>query len=353
MIPSLFNTGLMGKPSSGGGSVGGWKELARTTLGSAGSSIEVTGFNDKRYYMFLFSPIYANAGSGNTFRVGNGSEDTGSNNARRSSTDGAADTTLTSSNAGIDGIGGYSTTIEYHIGYCSNISSKEKLFQSWRVFGLTGATNAPKRIENVGKWVNTSNPLDTFKATLNSSGSFSTNSEIIILGWDAADTHTTNFWEELASVDISSTGNLDSGTFTAKKYLWIQAFIKGHDAAVSSVMRFNSDSGSNYATRQSYNGGADGTLTSGNRIDIEGNLNQATLPQFVNIFIVNNSANEKLGIMNTTMNDASGAGNEPHREERVFKWANTSSQITKVVMDKWAFGSGLLSGSKIRVWGSD
>jgi hypothetical protein len=49
-----------------------------------------------------------------------------------------------------------------------------------------------------------------------------TNSEAVVLGWDPADTHTSNFWEELASVDLSggAADILDSGTFTAKKYLW-------------------------------------------------------------------------------------------------------------------------------------
>ena len=34
-------------------SVGGWVELARTTLGSAGDVIDVTSLSDKRYYMIL------------------------------------------------------------------------------------------------------------------------------------------------------------------------------------------------------------------------------------------------------------------------------------------------------------
>jgi hypothetical protein len=35
----------------GGGGVGGWVELGRTTLGSAGDSISVASLPDKRYYM--------------------------------------------------------------------------------------------------------------------------------------------------------------------------------------------------------------------------------------------------------------------------------------------------------------
>ena len=36
---------------------GGWKELDRTTLGSAGDTISVTGLADKRYLMILGSKI--------------------------------------------------------------------------------------------------------------------------------------------------------------------------------------------------------------------------------------------------------------------------------------------------------
>ena len=33
--------------------VGAWKELARTTLGSASVDIDVTGISDKMYYMYF------------------------------------------------------------------------------------------------------------------------------------------------------------------------------------------------------------------------------------------------------------------------------------------------------------
>jgi hypothetical protein len=52
---------------------------------------------------------------------------------------------------------------------------------------------------------------------------------MVVLGWDPADTHTSNFWEELASVDLSggAATNIDSGTITAKniygfKYMQIR-----------------------------------------------------------------------------------------------------------------------------------
>jgi hypothetical protein len=58
---------------------------------------------------------------------------------------------------------------------------------------------------NVGKWANTSNPIDdslNFKRSIK--WRFCTGSEVVVLGWDPADTHTSNFWEELASVELGS-----------------------------------------------------------------------------------------------------------------------------------------------------
>ena len=50
--------------------------------------------------------------------------------------------------------------------------------------------------------------------------------------------------------------------------------------------------------------------------------------------------------------NTAGAGNAPQRREVVTKWANTSNQITKIVMQNTDPGS-YSSGSILKVWGSD
>jgi hypothetical protein len=74
-------------------------------------------------------------------------------------------------------------------------------------------------------------------------------SEVVVLGWDPADTHTSNFWEELASVDSRWSSKLSSGTFTAKKYLWVQCYIHRTSSVERKIFdyTFNNDTGSNYA----------------------------------------------------------------------------------------------------------
>ena len=68
-------------------SVGGWVELARTTLGSAGDTISVASLPDKRYYMIISSKLV----SGNATHQFILNNDTGSNYAIRYSGDGGAE----------------------------------------------------------------------------------------------------------------------------------------------------------------------------------------------------------------------------------------------------------------------
>ena len=70
------------------------------------------------------------------------------------------------------------------------------------------------------------------------------------------------------------------------------------------------------------------------------------------MFIINNSANEKLCIGHQNRIDATGAGNDPIRSERVDKWANTSAQITEIDFDN-ALGGIDISNAYLKVWGSD
>ena len=69
------------------------------------------------------------------------------------------------------------------------------------------------------------------------------------------------------------------------------------------------------------------------------------------MFIINNSANEKLFIYSLVDGATTGAGNAPNRREYVGKWINTSGQIDVVQL----YGSGITfnADSVIKVWGSD
>ena len=333
-----------------GGAVGSWKELGRTTLGSAGDSIDITSLADKRYYMVLEYSLPS--GTIDSYTQFNG--DTSSSYSQRRSIDGGADTTNTNLTI-LDAIFNSGVAVpHFGVRYIANYSSKEKLTIGHYVRQNTaGNSNPPNRTQIVSKWANTSNPINRINTQNSSGGSFNTGSEVVVLGYDPADTHTTtdNFWQELASVTASgSSTNLSSGTISAKKYLWVQIWLDP-STAQNHLLRFNNDQNSNYATRYSTNGATDstdGSVTNFNLGSAIGALDG--LPSFQNIFIVNNSSNEKLAIIHSVWQNTSGSSNATGRIEMVGKWTNTSSQITEIDIDS---NYNWNSGSIMKVWGAD
>ena len=327
-------------------SVGGWKELGRTTLGSSNTNIDVASLADKRYLMWLCNTDSSGAGNiGGANRVGNSTLDTGSNYSDRYSENGASDATRVNRSSMSFNILADEEP-RFYYGYISNIAGSEKLMQTWSTQQLTlGAGNPPNRGEWVGKWANTSNAVSRMTTTNTDTGTYDTGSEVVVLGWDPDDTHTTNFWEELASVSgAGSSTTLSSGTITAKKYLWVQVYA---DTATSACgFQFNNDTGANYSRRYNMNGGSDGAHLNHTSANISGNSPNV----FINCFIINNSANEKLLMCNTVYAPASGAGDDPERSEDYSKWANTSSQITESDVIK---GSNWGTNSILKVWGSN
>lgn len=330
------------------GAVGGWKELGRTTLGVAGNDITVSSLPDKRYYMILGYTTANSASPAQAIQLGNSTIDTGTNYSYRRSLNAASDTTHTTRDI-VELMYGLGTSDpDFGISYLSNLSAKEKLGIGWGVSQqAAGAGNAPNRTENVGKWGNTTNPLDVINIKNIGSGDFAVGSELVVLGWDPSDTHTDNFWEELASVDqTTSLSELSSGTFTAKKYLWVQFYT---EPTLTSVprLRFNNDTGSNYARRFSTDGGADVTSSSQTSLTLVSNA--SIDPNFSNMFIINNQTEEKLVINHTIGQLTAGAANVPRRTEYVGKWDNTANQITEIDITP---SSGNIKGN-LRVWGSN
>ncbi len=334
--------------------VGGWIEIGRTTLGSPTSTLGVNGLSEKRYYMMLINSLGRNAAA--TDDAWQPSQlstfETTALMANRSNRDGASEVTQTST--ATPTIGTLSDiTPRFLVGYWANVPTKEKLLIHHVIGGTSlGAGTSPGRSETVGKWAQTTNPLDGMRITTVGANTYNTGSEIVFLEWDPADTHTDNFWEELASVDNGiPVTQLSSGTFTAKKYLWFQLYIPSYSSFPTNLqMFFNSDnSNANYAARYSKNGGTESIAANQNFMQWVINNIHAT---FINGFVINNTANEKLLIGHDVERGLNTASNAPARLEVAGKWANTSAQVTNITfqLDNVAtFGAG----SKIRVWGSD
>jgi hypothetical protein len=332
--------------------IGGWVELARTTLGSDTSTIDVSGLPDKRYYMILSS--FNCVGNGNPYVRLN--SDTGNNYNQRYSLNGGTEGTFQTDRGRYGWVAGTNSLPYFHVDFASNLSTKEKLLIGNTVHQNTaGAANAPNRGEGVWKHSQTSNPITSVNHHDQSGTNFASGSECVVLGWDPADEHTSNFWEELASVDLSGgvSDTLDSGTISAKKYLWVQFYVKSVTGVTRPTLRLNSDTGSNYSNRESLNGGTDATNTSMDRAYITSTDIPVGTGYLGNMFIINNSANEKLIIQNGTYGNTAGAGTAPLRVESVAKWTNTSNQTTSIQIINDRASADFNTISCMKVWGSD
>lgn len=156
------------------------------------------------------------------------------------------------------------------------------------------------------------------------------------------------WWSELARTTLSASGDTISvPSFTANKYLKIVVFALP-SGGVDAVLRFNNDSGANYAYRFDQNNGSTSSATSANQLAINPTANANT--KFIVIDVVNLTANSKMvqGVGSEPNTDAASA--LPERGEFTGKWANTSAQITRV--DVVNAGAGdFASGSEVVVLG--
>ena len=329
------------------GGVTGWTELGRTTLSSAGDTIDVTGLSTANYPYLMV--LQDEIGSGSITGFTSFNADSGSNYAYRTSENGASDGTSTSqANIRLD----RGTPNNFIVANISNKADQEKIVIGSCVgIGAAGASNAPQRWEAVGKWANTSDSITSVKISNASSGDFASGSECVVLGAGATGGGATSAWQELADVSLSSGADtLDTTSFTSKKYLWIQAFIP-EGAGHHGYIYFNNDTGANYARRGSANGGTDFTTAPDNELNCTHDTNTA---KYINLFVINVSDKEKLCVGEYMDSGSAGAGNSTNRIEWAYKWANTSAQISSVKLyNNQASSNDFPSGTTLKVWGFD
>ncbi len=330
-----------------------WKELARTTLGSSNATIDSGTFTAKDNLMVLYHGIHHSGYIQAKLQVGNSTIDTGANYSRRHSRDGDSEQTGTSENQLFYFSDGTNNSDEFGTCFIRNIATKEKLAVAHGMNqGTSGAGNAPHRAECVGKWAETTNQINRIQVT--TANTFASGSEIVILGCDDDEADSgTNYWQELGNAELTSNGTLSSGTFTAKKYLWVQILVK-NTSDDSLAMQFNDTGGTAYANRRNYNGATDSTRASKPNAHLQSHTNNQDWWLFSN-YIINKSDKEKLVITHGA-SDSGNAGTSyaGNRLEYVSKWADTSNQITKIdIEDDAGNFNSVASGSSIRVWGSD
>ena len=333
-----------------------WKELGRTTLGSAGTTISVTVAAKDNIMLLGFLDI---AGSSISTVKMTFNSDTGSNYAVRRSANFATDSTLVSQ-TGID-VGNVLALENFFTANIRNITAEEKLIETDVLEeGAAGSGTAPDSEVAISKWANTSAQITTI--TLTGTNNFDTGSELVVLGMDDDEDGSsgTNFWQQIKLFegaappqDTTHGGNEDTGTFTPKKYMMVDIMTTGGNDRFGYGLYANNSTGgavngntNDWCQRRDTNGSAD-TTTGGDYLNTHATMSNGSTG-FLRMLIYNPSDNGKQIIWRsaTALGDAGGV------MDRVVGFAkyNTNVQIDR-------FGSVYTTGQHsfelLRVWGSD
>ena len=348
-MPPVAKGGMLGFLSGGGGgSFTGapfYEIIGRTSLGSAADNINVT-FTGKDNIMVLSSLL----NDGQIQPQSQLGGDSGSNYAYRQSFNSGSDSTATGQTF-LTNYDGNVSSPWFNVEFIVNDGSEEKL-----LYGLgnnresAGASTAPHRMENIGKWADESAQFSSYRVTNGRGGDYDTNSEVVVLGYDNDSTAGSDdsAWELLSETVLSgSATSISSGTIESKKYLWFELSTL-NSAIAYQYMRFNNTGAtSQYATRKSANGGTDSTNTSQPQIDI---YVASTSQSYVRGWIMNIADKEKLVIFDN-VGGATGSGNVPDYRQGVGKWDSTSAAITRIDVFQGNGSEVFLAGTTLKIWG--
>ena len=225
-----------------------------------------------------------------------------------------------------------------------NVNGREKLFevQSANNSYGTATDDQAGTYQRQMKWANTG--VMNIARMYSPSGTYTSDSEIIVLGADNTEADTgTNFWELLEEKTLASANaNFNTDDFAEKKYLWIQI----HDTNTTvnrNEIQFNSISGANYNLIYERNGTK--SVEDG-QTKLKMGANTWTGEAFHNIFICNISTKCKLIVWQT----AKGT----NRTVGAATFTKTDQAIKSLQMTALAGSGGSSSigaGSTIKVWG--
>ena len=338
-----------------------WIEIARTTLGApvtSGFDLLPSPFPNKRYLMLLIHLINnSGAGTGPEEQIRfNG--DGGTNYSNKNSNNGAADATVVSQTVGF-----FSRTNGFNdkwvVAYIDNDPTGLKIVTGHDNFHATPLVVypavTPDRNESAIKWANLVDAITDMRVgnIVGNIAGAGVGSEAVLLGFSPSDglDATANFWQELASVELTSPADILTAIIPPRKYLWVQYYIKAEVASVEFNERFNTDAGNNYATRRSVNGAADALAVNNDKIDIQSGV-PVGFKWYGEQFIINRQNSQKLVHQHDSSEIASGAASIPSRQELVAVWDNTIAQITQIDISN-AAGGDYGIGSVLKVWGHD
>lgn len=163
------------------------------------------------------------------------------------------------------------------------------------------------------------------------------------------------WWQEIAKTTLGVSGDtITVSSIPARKYLMIVAYTAATGGTLQGVsLRFNNDSGANYAERYSVNGGADTTAVS----QTSALFRPGTLPSGGSAIseakIINVATFQKHASMFHSGTVTVGAATAPGRVEGAFLWANTVNQISRIDLINTTGTGDFAIGSEVIVLGHD
>jgi hypothetical protein len=162
-------------------------------------------------------------------------------------------------------------------------------------------------------------------------------------------------WGKAGSTTLATSGDdLDITSMTASKFNQVMSNVLLDSTTVYGYFTFNSDTSSVYASRNSANGGAETTATSGaNSSTIWQTLDTAGEEAFTVMYTADIVGQEKLSMFFNVDNDSGVGGAAPNRRESVFKYVpSPDATITSVELNNAGTGDYAIS-TNISVLGSD
>ena len=352
----------------------GFKELSTRVEATSGTTSlqEITSLPAKDNLMFIWWGTQADTNSRDP-RFGFNGDGKGLNSSSTNySTRYQSNWTTTS---GGDGGNNEATVLHSHfhkgfaVGWIRNISSEEK---PWWALAMGDDKDAGNSITvnatNSGVWKNSSDSISSMWCDrVGTSTGYDIGSPhgLIMLGADnnestASQTGVadTPFWQELAlgtQSNASPQNTLNTGTFAAKKFLWVQVHvICGISGGVEPRITVNGSgiTGTTYSTKYNANY-SNGGATDYASDDIRCSINGSEGDCFMNFYILNLSTRQKCLLGETahsTSND--DATDAPQSVEFAAKVA-TNSQITSIEIMDHNGAARIAQNSTIRVWGAD
>lgn len=159
------------------------------------------------------------------------------------------------------------------------------------------------------------------------------------------------WWEEIGRTTLTVAGDtITVSGLPARNYLTIIFRAEDTGGTIGGSIRFNNDSGTNYAERYSVGNAADTTATSQTSALFRGGT--GAYPQHAVGTVRNLAAEEKVQYWWGVNPNTDGAGNIPGRVEGVMKWANKVNQISRVDVINNGAGDFAI-GSEVIVLGHD